>query len=492
MNSAIGKGIAYCKQAKEIIINVFDYFKRQNEYPDDEDSTPLQQTMAATGVKSRTTIYKINKEGPVSPKKKGPKHKPILDNVDEFNRGIIRRIISQMYSDKIWPTVESIYERVQKEINFTGSISTFYNLIKRMGYKYGRRPERKHVKERPDIVAKRHEYLLQIKQVRANPDIPVIYLDETFLHQNHTLSRCWLLDGEGGFKVPSGKGKRIIVVHAGSKNGFVPNAKLIFKSKSNSADYHDEMNGDCFISWFESQLLPNLPPNSCIIMDNASYHSMQEQRIPTMSSLKREMQEWLTQQNIQFDSSMIKPQLYELIKANKPRCIKHVIDELARRHGHYILRLPPYHCELNVIELIWAQIKHEVAVKNSTFKIQDVENLLQTAIGNITPEKWADAEQHVIELEEKLFELEVKIDTTLPEDMLSTFRFHIDNDSDDEFSESEDDDDDDQDDYDIYQFDMMYDEDSEIISESASECSDDDDDCTDDVLVPEFPMWSEA
>jgi len=48
--------------------------------------------------------------------------------------------------------------------------------------------------------------------------------------------------------------------------------------------------------------------------------------------------------------------------------------------GHEVIRLPPYHCQYNPIELIWAQVKGEVVTKNSTFKIADVEKLMHEAI----------------------------------------------------------------------------------------------------------------
>ncbi|KAG7310300.1 hypothetical protein JYU34_003055 [Plutella xylostella] len=41
-------------------------------------------------------------------------------------------------------------------------------------------------------------------------------------------------------------GKRYIVVHAGSETGFVPNALLIFSTKSRLADYHHDMNAENF------------------------------------------------------------------------------------------------------------------------------------------------------------------------------------------------------------------------------------------------------
>ena len=45
----------------------------------------------------------------------------------------------------------------------------------------------------------------------------------------------------------SHKGQRLIILHAGSAEGWVPGADLMFRSKINSADYHDEMNSEHFI-----------------------------------------------------------------------------------------------------------------------------------------------------------------------------------------------------------------------------------------------------
>lgn len=45
-----------------------------------------------------------------------------------------------------------------------------------------------------------------------------------------------------------------------------------FEFKKSTADYHDEMNGDTFLEWFE-KILPLLEENVIIVMDNAPYHS---------------------------------------------------------------------------------------------------------------------------------------------------------------------------------------------------------------------------
>ena len=54
-------------------------------------------------------------------------------------------------------------------------------------------------------------------------------------------------DGTGGFKHPTGKGKRLIILHAGGIAGWLSQTELIFKSKSNTGDYHNEMNATHFL-----------------------------------------------------------------------------------------------------------------------------------------------------------------------------------------------------------------------------------------------------
>jgi hypothetical protein len=69
------------------------------------------------------------------------------------------------------------------------------------------------------------------------------------------------------------------------------------------------------------------------------------------------MVDCLSGRGIPFSDRMCKPELYYLIKLRKPRFKTLKIDALLAEHGHSALRLPPYHPDLNPIELIWASIK---------------------------------------------------------------------------------------------------------------------------------------
>jgi hypothetical protein len=70
---------------------------------------------------------------------------------------------------------------------------------------------------------------------------------------------------------------------------------------------------------------------------------------------------------------------------------------------------------LNPIELIWAHVnvKDRLARENTTFKLAGVKILFHNAISNTTPELWRKRIQHTIAEEEKISELDVRIEVTV-------------------------------------------------------------------------------
>ena len=59
---------------------------------------------------------------------------------------------------------------------------------------------------------------------------PMMYTDEMWVNTHNTKdSICVDSDGKGGWEVPSGKGQRLIVVHAGGGEGWAEGAGLMFK-----------------------------------------------------------------------------------------------------------------------------------------------------------------------------------------------------------------------------------------------------------------------
>lgn len=80
-----------------------------------------------------------------------------------------------------------------------------------------------------DIRAKRIKYLRQL-QIYMREGRPIVFTDESYIHSSHTQTKEWADDSLLGLKKPISKGQRLIMVHAGGREGFIPNALLIFPS----------------------------------------------------------------------------------------------------------------------------------------------------------------------------------------------------------------------------------------------------------------------
>ena len=232
-----------------------------------------------------------------------------------------------------------------------------------------------------------------------------VWVDNTIASSSNARERGLTI----GPPTPTAKGKRLIVLHIGSEDGFVENGLLCFESKTKSADYHDEMNAAHFFEWFK-RTVPNLKPNAVIVMDNAPYHSAKQERCPVTSWNKPQIREWLTSKGIRMPDTALKWQLLDEVRRIKPKYDKYVIDEFAKATGRTILRLPPYHCELNPIELAWAVVKGHVKANNKTFHLADVKRLLIQGVEKATPEMWANFIRHTTKMEDKLYDLDQIID----------------------------------------------------------------------------------
>ena len=206
-----------------------------------------------------------------------------------------------------------------------------------------------------------------------------MYLDETFINKNYSGSDLsWYcddwkdepaLDKSYGpyINKPSGKGNRLIILNAVTNAGWIDGAKLVFQAKSNRGDYHGSMDEHNFTKWFTEQLLPNIPDDAVIIMDNAPYHNTyMEDGVPPLTSKKIVLQQWLSEKKIAFREDFLRPQLIELINEHRPSKVYKLDDMLKnnpkyRSRGIEILRTPQYHPELQPIEKCWAVMKQYMA-----------------------------------------------------------------------------------------------------------------------------------
>jgi transposase len=267
-----------------------------------------------------------------------------FDQINDFNQ------------NKVFPSINDVFKKSKLQndtpLSFKKcSRTTFYRIIKRMGYTYNRTNEliRNDLINKIDIKRKRINYLIEKRRLeKLYPNSLFVYIDETFVHKNYV--NCKVLRPLKNSKkirliMSIGKGTRYSIIHAGSEDGFVDGAEQIF--------INNEINSDKFEDLLQNKLLPHLPPHSVVIYDNASTHSRQYNKSPTQSTNKNNIKNRLILNKIKFTESAKKCDLLKLVKENV-FAKKFTVDDIIRKAGHIPLRLPPYHCELNPIELKWA------------------------------------------------------------------------------------------------------------------------------------------
>lgn len=192
-------------------------------------------------------------------------------------------------------------------------------MLKEMGFKwrkYG--SKRKLLIERPDIENLRSQYLREIrKQRRANKKI--FYLDKTWMDSNLTLISEMLAKPWGGLSLSDlNPSNRVIVLDIGSEDGFLQGGRL-YKANTTIGDYHSQMNFVNFTKWIRERVLPSLPPNSVVIIDNAPFRGEQGDKVPNKSATKKVMIEWLLRHGEEYnEKSTRKTELFEAIQRLKP------------------------------------------------------------------------------------------------------------------------------------------------------------------------------
>ena len=294
-------------------------------------------------------------------------------------------------------------------------ISTLARTLNRWGFEFGKGTRSQHLKEKDHVIAARRRYLRRKRDNRStengtNIKRTEVYLDESYVNKNHSNDFIWYSGEDGPWvQKPIGKGERLIIINAITKFGWVHGSKLIFKSARKTGDYHGQMNWDLFKKWFIEMLIPNIPQNSLIIMDNASYHNtLATYSPPTFLSSKKKILEWMEQNKIFCRKDCLKAELVEILKKMAPEPI-YAIDEIARSYGHEVIRTPPYHPELQPIETCWGVVKNHVA-RNCDFTMINLSKQLDTGFDKVSDKTCTKIIAKVRKIEDEFWDDDSELD----------------------------------------------------------------------------------
>lgn len=362
-------------------------------------------------------ISEYRNTGTVTSPNKTRNKKCLFDQIDDLNRNSLRQKVHSFWLRKELPTIDKILQAVNNDPTLPNfKRSTLHTTIKKLDFVFIKQKRCSVLTETEDLLVWRHKYLYDIRKYREEGRT-IYYLDEMwFSHDNCVNELCMDTTIRSKYdaynkglttkeKNLTGKGKRLIALHIASDKGFLDGGLLCFESKNNNSDERDKMIGDNFHEWFKF-IISRLDPKSVIVMDNAPYHSVMSEKIPTTMSKNDEILTWLSSKGIQIDRPMIKAQLLRKVQKIKSKYSSYVVDNMAKDVGHTILRLPPHHCEFNLIESAWIMVKEYVKQHNTTCKMADVRALLIEGIKRLTSDNWKNFIEHVITEEDKMWTID--------------------------------------------------------------------------------------
>ena len=144
------------------------------------------------------------------------------------------------------------------------SIRLLNRVLHAIGYVCEERKVKAYTVEQREARFKRiRQFLLAYSAARRDPDTVVAYMDESYCNLHLARNKTWYPVADCGVRLHrrSGKGPRLIIVHALTAEGMMhydddTTCEWIFRSNTGQKDYHTNMNGDRFMEWIEEKFIP--------------------------------------------------------------------------------------------------------------------------------------------------------------------------------------------------------------------------------------------
>jgi transposase len=367
---------------------------------------------------------------------------------------LIHRLLLNVQENNTFESCETLRVALADELGVVVCKRTVHSWLHALGYTYGK----KHFINSPasysNALIRRHiyKYAKALKEQEEGKAM-IVYMDESYIHAHHCSLFLWysLTANRKSDVRGDNRGKRIIIMHAMSKDGLLEvegvepsniltelyhSCALIFNEVCvdgiTPADYHDTINGEKFIGWIQQRLLPTFKKKypgkkMYLVLDNAKYHHHRgPDWFAPATKTKGQLADFLRQRKVKNitvnDERVIPaskfsadargmaggPTVLQLKEAAKLHLKQHpeinttVPQQLLDDAGYELLYTPPYVSELQPIELIWAYTKSLVARQSSRTRSVDTAAIqTREAMASVTAElcgkvishchKWIDA-----------------------------------------------------------------------------------------------------
>jgi hypothetical protein len=315
-------------------------------------------------------------------------------------------------------TTTDLIDALGEEHDITMHPRTLRNVLSSMGYRYGKASV---IGKMNDVwyTARIRTFLIQyseaLKEELAGRCI-IVYTDESYVNVNHARKSTWyspIATERNEVVRPTGKGKRLVLLHAFTKDGWLADdtsihndrvdqlsfsCEVIYEAEKGDGDYHDNMNGSVYMQWLSNRLLVAFNrryprQRMVLVLDNASYHhvrgegwinihTMKKEAIAyklielgvTTMTVERQKKGTESRESKRFNQASFyqqggkwAPTLEELKAELKRYLTEHPdinrteVSKLMEVNGHQLIYTPPYLPGVQPIERLWAYVKNYVA-----------------------------------------------------------------------------------------------------------------------------------
>ncbi|CAI5452639.1 unnamed protein product [Caenorhabditis angaria] len=398
---------------------------------------PIEFTEYMIGV-GKTAIRKIRDDPPEGIQKRAisrkNRWKKRAEKIPEFMKEAIRDWLDTCWEKNKHVTVSTLLDWLKNVFHFQLGRSFLNDALHGMGLTWRKKSGQPLIQERIDLIVARKRYLERKLKLlkREGKQVFFGYLDETWFFEGMSTMKGWEHKDSNMYKLarevrieerrsgpPKGKdkGRRAIVLGVLTSEGILKGSENILisglKEKDQLMDFHKEMNFESYMEYMEL-VLPLMAEEArkrdmvaALVVDNAPYHCEVVEKIPTKSSSKTVIKEYLETHNVPFDQKSLKKDLVVILEdflrqnGGRQAMKKYVVDEEAKKLGVEILRLPPYHCQYNPIELTWAALKTYLRQKyEEGDTLKDTRQLALDWMRAYSPQEAQACIRHVEELEE--------------------------------------------------------------------------------------------
>ncbi|CAO4372560.1 unnamed protein product [Caenorhabditis nigoni] len=383
----------------------------------------------STITRTRQKLFDTREEAKAKSVTRKSRNAAALALLSDEEKQIILDHISRCHQEESNFTISSLHEDLQNLFDYPYSPSTLYRQLKALRFSYKIKSHNPLSSVREDIIRWRAKYLHLIDELRMSGAF-ICYYDETWLYHGMTTIRGWnrtdtnpyliahlgdLRNPRPGFAAASDKGQRAIVLAVTTESEILPGSiDVVITKRPDSeivVDYHQYMNAEMYKEYM-AKVLPLIAAaapvgrKAVLVIDNAAVHNSVVEKIPTKSSTKKDLLDFLGKNGVAINVVANKDELLEEVnnfietRGGRKAFQRYVVDELAMSLGVQIVRLPPYHCQFSPIELIWNQLKtHLRSIGKSTDRLETVRERAIQFLKNKSESDIAWTYEHVIEIE---------------------------------------------------------------------------------------------